>query len=608
MVVLFLCACTTGSQQSTVPNAHGVQEVDSLSRLSFKSLETNMPEAIEYARLALRKAKTINYRKGESDAHIRIANGLLQQEAFAESVRHYDSCIAIRSELNNEVDLARAYSGMGNALIAYAEVSLLKRSQHLARAEKYYREARSVYKKRNNQEELGKNSIHLGLLAIGQANRNKAFQFLKEALAIGLEQNDSMLVGRSCANLGSLFNEIEEYDSALHWSAVSSLYICKSCNELQLLNYINKGLAHFMMEQDDSAVLYYRRAETIMETNGFNSYERTVYGNLRDFYDFHDSLEHFRTYGTAYVELMDSLLSANRLKYSAIATEEFYTQDIENKNTLLELESRHKTRNQIVLAVLLLLTGLVASVFIRNQRHRRRLAEQQIDLSNQKIDNLLQTQEMKNIDAMLEGQEAERKRIAADLHDRLGSMLSAVKLHFTAVQDKLTDLEKENRKQYDKANELLDFAAEEVRKIARNMETGTLAKFGLVPALYELKNTLEASGKIRINVYEKGLDQRLDYGVEIEVYRIVQEALSNVLKHAEASKIDLNITQIEHELTLVVEDNGVGFDAERTHYGLGIKNIKQRVEKLRGQVNLDTMPGRGTTLIAEIPLKKETNR
>ncbi|PKK37412.1 hypothetical protein BWI96_05960 [Siphonobacter sp. SORGH_AS_0500] len=214
------------------------------------------------------------------------------------------------------------------------------------------------------------------------------------------------------------------------------------------------------------------------------------------------------------------------------------------------------------------------------------------------IEKLLQRQEIKATYAVLQAQEDERKRIAVDLHDRLGSRLAAVKLFFQAIPG--------TNEALTKGTELLDGAVTEVREIAHNLTSGVLIKFGLTAALLDLKETLEASRQLTIHLFIHPADLRLDIQTETSLYRIVQEIVSNALKHAKATELTVQLTLHETWVVLMVEDNGVGFAPTLVKRGMGLQNVEDRLNKMGGKLTIDTGLGRGTTLTIELPFDYDT--
>lgn len=232
---------------------------------------------------------------------------------------------------------------------------------------------------------------------------------------------------------------------------------------------------------------------------------------------------------------------------------------------------------------------------------RRRLEKQQTEIDKQRIKELLNTQEIKSLNAMMEGQDKERKRIAADLHDRIGSSLSAIKLHLGGVAKSL-DAPEQKQVQFAKVSSMFDEVVKEVRQVSHDLASGVLMKFGLVSALKDLSEGIESSGGIRIKFYTHGVDERLNQRTEISLYRITQEIVSNILKHSQAREITIQLTRDNDDLLLMVEDDGVGFDPVKAAGGMGMKNIRSRVSHLHGNVFFDSSPGKGCTVTIEVPI------
>ena len=310
------------------------------------------------------------------------------------------------------------------------------------------------------------------------------------------------------------------------------------------------------------------------------------------------------------IKAQDSINKTNfindRLKISKL----LYNYELSKKETELQVKSviaissKLKARNYLILSVSLCVVLLLSTAFIIQQR---KLAKRKLYFHNQKIKSLLSIQELKSINAMVEGQEDERKRIAEDLHDRVGSILSTVKLYFNSLNTKIDTHQVENNQQFDKANTLLDEAVQEVRRISHNLVSGLLMKFGLVPALRDLCETVEGAQQIKVHLQMHGIDERLDNQIEISLYRIIQELISNILKHAKATEITVSITRQDGNLNILVEDNGKGFDTNLVYEGMGLKNIRSRVEKLNGKINFDSVIDRGTIVNIDVPMKHNDN-
>lgn len=292
------------------------------------------------------------------------------------------------------------------------------------------------------------------------------------------------------------------------------------------------------------------------------------------------------------------------------------TMDLEYKYELGKKEARiadveaRNRRRDLQLAGSAIIAGLLVVLLIlvvRNIQNLRARQAQTRQLHEQQVNELLKQQEIRSFDAMMLGQEKERTRVAKDLHDRMGALLSTIRLRFSALQGRIEDLGARIDRQDDQAFKLLDEAVVEVRRISHDMVKGDLSKFGLTVALQDLCDTLRVPGTMDVELGVHGLDQRLDAAMEVAVYRMVQEAVGNVLKHARATELSIQINRAPASLNVLVEDNGVGFDLSNAQEGMGMGNLRERASALGGVVVVDSHVGHGTTVTVDLPLKDRTD-
>jgi signal transduction histidine kinase len=229
------------------------------------------------------------------------------------------------------------------------------------------------------------------------------------------------------------------------------------------------------------------------------------------------------------------------------------------------------------------------------------------------IENVTRMKEMESValNSMLEGQEQERKRIAKEIHDGLGPMLSAIKLNLESIRTDIQSL-KQNTilKKIRTTSSLIDAVAADMRNISRRLMPKVLVDFGLAAALENLCHHVNESTKLKVNFYKSGFTKRFDDSIELGLYRIGQELIHNAIKHASA--LMLNVQLIEHpeSIILMVEDNGKGFDEQAKNpknRGLGLINIESRAKALGGDFFIDSVEGKGVTATIEIPVENELN-
>jgi signal transduction histidine kinase len=199
------------------------------------------------------------------------------------------------------------------------------------------------------------------------------------------------------------------------------------------------------------------------------------------------------------------------------------------------------------------------------------------------------------------GQELERQRLARELHDETGQALTSILLGLKAVEDARTDAETEAAAE--QLRELVVATLQDVRRLAVELRPKALDDFGLVPALERLVNTFSETTGIAVDLEASLGDERLPSEVETMLYRIVQEALTNVVKHARARRVSIILIRRERKVTALVEDDGEGFDqAVASEGGLGLVGMRERVALVDGRLMVESSAGSGTTLAVEVPL------
>lgn len=342
----------------------------------------------------------------------------------------------------------------------------------------------------------------------------------------------------------------------------------------------------------DSAYVYRDRVDSIRSKYYLNFYYSGAYALLGDFknaYDnirMADSLKVFIDY-----EKNSKEIAGLNIKY----------QTAEKEKQILEEQQKARTnRNWLIAACLALVFGAgIAVLFQKNTTKKRRLAEQEALLKQERVDNLLKEQELVSIDAMIEGQEKERQRVANELHDDLGSLMATIKLHFDNSKILRKDPSLQN------AEKLLEEAYQKVRGIAHSKNSGVMSNQGLLPAIKKMAQIITETNALEVIVEDFGMKERLKNSLELSLFRMIQELVANVIKHAEASTVNIQLTQHEDNLNIIIEDNGKGFDRSRIdtcRTGMGLTTIEKRIEHLEGSFTVDSVLGKGTSILIDIPV------
>ena len=461
----------------------------------------------------------------------------------------------------NYTDASNLYNST-NVLVNLGNIHL--EEIQLDSAEFYYNKALQIANEKGYEVLKSQIYHNKGEFHFLKNQRKKSKQFFIKSLEINREQNGTKGLSNTLERLGDLLRLENMQEEGLVYYLESYSISSKSNNFLQLRDISNKISDVYLAKKDNSNAIKYLQISKIYQDS------------------LNQKLQESLTYELQY----------NNEKYKV----DKLSIELINQKKILE--------NQVSINRLYIGLGLLALIsllfFIRSLNAKRKKIE-----AENKIEGLLSNQDKITINAMLDGQEKERNKIANELHDKLGSILSMVKLYFQSIDKQIDKLKLENIVQYKKANELLDEACDEVRKTAHALSSGNLSRIGLFKAIKGLKEKIEGSGEIKVFLSTHGSDDEIEGLNEIALFRIVQEIVSNTLKHAEATEISIQLNVFEKLFNLIIEDNGKGFNAEKLNDidGMGLRNIEARVENMKGTFDLDSLEGRGTNISIDIPIK-----
>jgi len=268
---------------------------------------------------------------------------------------------------------------------------------------------------------------------------------------------------------------------------------------------------------------------------------------------------------------------------------------LEDEKKIQQLSIKHKSTLNYVFIGSAITIFIISLLSYRNYRQKQRLQQQRIlELETEK--------QLEATEAVLKGEEQERTRIAKDLHDGLGGMLSGIKYSFTTMKENLV-MTPDNHHAFERSMDMLDSSIKEMRRVAHNMMPEALVRFGLDAALKDFCNDINHSRAININYQSIGMEGvMVDQTTSITLYRIVQELINNTMKHARAKTAIVQVAQSNQKLFVTVEDDGKGFDTNilKESKGIGWINIKNRVEFLKGKIEITSKEGEGTSVLIEL--------
>jgi len=471
----------------------------------------------------------------------------------------------------------------------------------------YIDEYINYWNKRENPVKLARGYGYVALFNQRAGNFKQSLSYYKKALATLKGGHDDKLQESLTNNLANLYmGALKQSDSGLYYLKKNAITIKKNGNDPYDLyyNYLNQAGAYYHLKQHGKAIKFLLKTDSLQLKNDPIKYKEALYGAL------HVNYAGLKNYELAYkyLHLEQKLADSIKVTEQNIAISDIQTKyrakEKEWENSVLKNNIKF---NRIVLYTfigLFLACLVIGILIIMNSRRKEKIALQEKLIEEQRYEKALKDYELSSIDNMLAGQEKERQRIANDLHDNLGSMLATLKLNFENLRTRKSNTGQEDTTLYEKTDALIDEAYQKVRRLAHAKNAGVFANEGLIPAIKKLAGKISIPGKLQINVVPFGCTERLDNTLEIFIFRIIQELATNIIKHSGAKEATLHLTQHEDNINIIFEDDGVGMDPSKLNIadGMGLHSITKKTEQLDGTLTIDSYPGRGTTIIIDLPI------
>lgn len=464
----------------------------------------------------------------------------------------------------------------------------------------YGRKAEAIERTLSSKTPLSATLINLGN-AFSELNRTEeAEQVYKEALElVRQEENISyeILVYQGLVDLNSRQNNTEAIKMYGERGLALSIQLDDSYNKM----VCSEGLSGYYLRTGNfsKAKALLLGALEIAERDGYIESKGSILKSLANVsFAEQDYVAGFR-YQTQSTKLLADIFSESLAQKHAEFRERYETEKKESQILIQQEQIKQKTTLNYLLIGGAVALAVISLLGYRNYSHRQRL--------QQAIIEELETEKQLNAtEAILKGEEQERTRLAKDLHDGLGGMLSGIKYSFQTMKENLI-LTPENAQAFGRSIDMLDSSIKEMRRVAHNMMPEMLVKYGLNVALKEFCNEIDRSGALKVIYQSIGMEAgTIEQTTAVTVYRIVQELVHNAIKHANATQVLVQVHASWQEKTMVVtvEDDGKGFDTAllQDAQGIGWSNIQHRVDFLKGKIDVNSAPLKGTSVLLELPL------
>ncbi|WP_196894214.1 tetratricopeptide repeat-containing sensor histidine kinase [Aureivirga marina] len=580
------------------------KEIRILNKLGSIYAKTNQFEKAEAIYFkSLETSKKQQNLKGESKAFLNLGNVFYYKGNWAKAIDFY-----LKSEKIKE----KTRDFLGTAKINNNIASIYLQQKRYAESLKYYEKSAGYYLKIKDSIKLSETYINTAIALIHIKRPKKSLDLLEKASLLlykkKLPKNEMLIE----LNKAFAFTDLENNKEAIFYLKLAEKKAIQLDDNYSLAVINNLfGANYFQLKQYHKALQFYQKSYDLsLELKLSKEQKNALFGlyeTEEKLNNFKKSLIWYEKYGT----LKDSLFNVEN-NQKLLELEEAYEAkqkqqeilSLNQKNKTISLENRLKS-DQLKFSILsgfaiLLLLISMLFFFIQKQKKQKRILIHTKEKNQLKINQLLQKQEIETLETVLKTQEKERKKIAKDIHDNLGSYLVTLKYQHEATKSSAQNPELE--KQYNLISSLIADACSEVRSISHQMAVGEGFSFQFLPALKDLIAKIERIQMFKIMFHCIPEDLKLETMVEVHLYKIIQELFSNILKYANASEVTLQLTKDEENFTLLLEDNGVGFHKNQERKGIGLKNIKERVSMLHGTLEINSAIGIGTTILIIIPL------
>ncbi|HBF21837.1 MAG TPA: hypothetical protein DDW81_17185 [Cryomorphaceae bacterium] len=526
-------------------------------------------------------------------------------EAFEALSKSYQ----LRTHNGSDLDLAKSALNFGH---------LHELIHDYKTARKLYQFALHTYNDYGYTFKAAKCYKSLADIYMAEANYSQARQYYNRAKNIFLQEDDKQEVAGTYSSLGYLEEATGNFEEAFQ-DQQTALSIYSKIDDRDGMTESYNHLGQLAIKQNDltQAIEYLTKAEGLAQQLSSAYLLTNVYDGLAKAYG---QQQNYRQ-AFAYKMKSEKVYKKHALDLQQLVNERYQRELAEQKQQILsEKLNKEKaiTRSQTLqLYILYLVGGAMLLLFFISwvnfkQKARLQKAKEKEQQRQQEINQLMQDQKVHKMDALIEGQQSERIRIAQDIHDRLGSLLSVLKIHFGEVTQQFKSIQQKTESKVSEVNTLIDQAAQAIREISQNLRSGVLDEMGLIPAIEDICQRAQDTGKIEVEVHTESVKGQLNPNLEWTIYRNTEEALNNILKHAQANKVIVQIFQGKDHISVTIEDNGVGFDPKQlkeseNRQSLGLKGMKARTRKYNGSFEIDSKKNRGTIIMMDFKLQPTEN-
>jgi len=563
-------------------------EVDSLWGLYYRTISTLLSnqmekdKALENLNLSISYYQKAKNPKGVALSMMNKGNIFLFQGKTKETLSTYLKALEITNKNNLHYESGLLYKNIG---------VLYLNNEKFDEALNYSTKSYNIFKNLNKDEDMGRALVNIGNSYYMKYDFDKALLYYNEAMVISEKLKDSSNIAKLLNNIGAIYIDDKRDLKKGMGFLLKSLEIKKKLKDQNSLLLQYNSIATYYAGAGDfaAAEAYLRQALELAKKSNNKDELKEVYETYSNIYeekgDFGKALNYYKLYSG----IKDSILNKENIEILEDLKIKYKT--AEKDAEITTQKSKLFKRNVLVFALIGLL--LLAFVYYKNYQNNQKVKLQKEILYQQDLATK----------AVMKAEDDERKRMALHLHDGIGTLLSAINMNINVLKDF-----KHNENQFSnvltKTKSILDDAITDVRDLSHQIMPNMLIKNSLSNALRDLIEKTN-SPKLKIILNIDGLKDDIDQNIQVVIYRIIQECINNIIKHADAQSVKISIFQDDKSIKIKIIDDGKGFDPlaqTAKSEGMGLENIKSRIEFLKGEIQIESVPDQGTNVQVEIPL------
>jgi two-component system, NarL family, sensor kinase len=514
---------------------------------------------------------------------------------YHKALKYYQKSLKVAEKEGN---LSYTVIPMGNIGVIYLE------QEEFDQALTYFKKSQQIEEKLELKKGLMATYADIGLVYRMQKKYDSALVYFEKAENIAIENSDKYALKKIYISVALTHEEAGNYIRAIDY-----LYDLNTLNkeifDIEKSAKIEELLAKYETEKKEKELIILKKDKELKETElAKNKMKLESQKLLREL----ETKENENKIAmlNKQNELQALSLQKNKIekekKEEEILnlTKEGELQEIQFQKEQAELKQRNLLKNiAIIIAVILILAAIVLIILYQQKIKTVELLNLKIEeVNKQKIYKLLRDQEFSAIQANIEGQEKERKRVAQDLHDGIGGNLASIKLQLANI------VKDTGNKKLSEVMKNIDDTYNEVRTISHNLVPAKIMDHAYIGIIENFINEIMKSKLIDVNFtfFPENELNILPNEIKVEIYRVIQELMSNIIKYAKAKNVDIQLIKRDGLVNLMVEDNGIGLDASKLTHGIGLNNIRSRINALNGELNIESAIGQWTLVNIEIPV------